>query len=705
MSSQALRTSVSASVLVFSLALAAPALAQAGPESDADTIVVTATPLEDRSDQALQANTILDRDDVVGALGAGLGETLDGQPGVASTFFGRGASRPIIRGLGEDRIRVLSNGLLQIDAASVSPDHAVASEGLEAQRIEVLRGASALAYGGNAVGGVVNVLDGRILETAPDSAFSGELLASAETGVDEGQAAAALTWGSDRFAVRIDGFTRDAGDYEIPGFALSVLEREEETAEALAEGEEAPEFDSGTAGNSFAEADGVGVGLSAFGGWGFAGVSARRVESVYGLPEGGHGHHEEDDEEASGDALSADADGDEEALFAGPRIELEQTRIEARLGLTEGFGLVSAVRAEVAYVDYQHAEIEETGEVGTLFENEGFDARVEAFHDLGPVRGVAGITGSALEFSALGEEAFVTPTDITDLGVFVVERLETGPWTFEGGVRLEQREYDNVVFGERSFDLLSASAGAGFRPADGWLFGLTLSRTERAPTEVELFAEGAHLATATFEVGDPTLDEETATSVEGSVRWRGERFQIEVNAFHIAFEDFTTFIDTGLEDSESELPVFAASQADATFTGGEISGSALVFTAGGWAFSADASADIVRAELDAGGNVPRIPPRSFTLGFEGESDRFRARAEWVNVAEADDLASFETPTEGYDLFNASVAFRPVADNDLLVVRLEGRNLSDEEARVHSSFVKDLLPRPGRSVRLVLSSRF
>jgi iron complex outermembrane receptor protein len=291
------------------------------------------------------------------------------------------------------------------------------------------------------------------------------------------------------------------------------------------------------------------------------------------------------------------------------------------------------------------------------------------------------------------------------VGLFVVERFEFGAWTIDGGVRAERREYDNVVFGERSFDLFSASVGAGFRPADGWLLGLTLARTERAPTEIELFADGAHLATATFEVGDPTLSEEAAVSVEGRARWSGERFSLEASAFHIAFEDFTSFFDTGLEDGESELPIFSARQEDATFTGGELVGSAALFTAGAVQFSADAALEFVQAELDAGGNVPRIPPRSFTLGLDAETARFAGRVEWVNVAEAEDLAAFETPTEGYDLLNASVSFRPVEGNDRLVLRLDGRNLTDEEARVHSSFVKDLLPRPGRSVRLVLSSRF
>jgi iron complex outermembrane receptor protein len=675
--------------LIASLALAAPAMAQDGMPAD-EPIVVTATALNDSEEAALQAVAALDRNAVIESLGAGLGETLDSQPGVASTAFGRGASRPIIRGLGEDRIRVLSNGVGQIDASAVSPDHAVAAEGLEAQSIEVLRGSAALAYGGNAVGGVVNVLDGRILEAAPERGLSGEALVSNAMGLDESQAAGAVLLAGDHFAVRVDGFIRDAGNFDIPGFAYSAAQRAEEIEEALEEGEEPEDFAQGQAPNSFAEAEGAAIGVSTFGQWGFAGVSARRLESAYGIP-GAHAHGEEEDEE--------------EALFEGPFIDLEQTRYEARLGLTQGFGFIDMIRADAAFVDYTHSEIEESGEIGTTFTNEGFDARIEAFHSIGAFTGVAGISGSELDFAATGEEAFVSPTEISDLGVFVVERWQAGAWSLDGGARFEQRSYDNIDQGERTFDLWSASLGAGYRATETLFLGVTLARTERAPTEIELFADGAHLATSTFEQGDASLGVETATSFEAIGRWEAGRFQLEASVFRIAFEDFTTFFDTGLEDAESELPIFAAAQQDATFTGGEISAAAELFNAGDWTFSADLTADIVRAELDGGGNVPRIPPRSTTLGLAGETDRFAGRIEWVNTAEADNLAAFETPTEGYDLINASLTFRPMAGNDTLVLRLDGRNLTDEEARVHTSFVKDLIPQPGRSVRLVLASRF
>jgi iron complex outermembrane receptor protein len=671
-------------------ALAAPLLAVSGAHAQEAVaraeVVVTATPFRDERDDIVQGAVAIQREDLIATLGNGLGETLEREAGVSSTFFGAGASRPIIRGLGEDRIRILTNGLGQIDASSVSPDHAVAAEGIEAETVEILRGPSALAFGGNAVGGVVNVLDGRILEAAPEDALSGAFFGSVATGTDAVEGAANATLASDRFALRIDGFSRSSGDYEIPDFAFSESLRDE----LIADGEDPSEFARDTAPNTFAESDGYGVGLSTFGEWGYAGVSVRRLESLYGIPK----------------APGLEEEEEEEEIFAGPRIDLEQDRYEARLGLSRGFGPFTGFNASAAFVDYTHTEIEPTGEAGTVFANEGYEARFEAPHEVGPFVGVIGLTRADTDFSAEGEEAFVTPTTITDTGVYLVERVALSPQLIlDAGVRYEQRGYDNEDFGERDFDLWSGSASAAWRPTPAWLFGVTLARTERAPTEIELFADGGHLATATFELGDPTLDKETATSIEGVVRWSQPRWSVDVNVFHIDFQDFTSFFDTGLEDLESGLPIFAAAQEDASFTGGEISGWLSLFDRDGLSLTADVSYEIVDAELDSGGNVPRIPPNALTLGLEGEAGHFGGRLEWVSASEQDDVAAFETPTEGYDVVNARLNFRPVANSDRLVFSLDGRNLTDEEVRVHSSFVKDLLPRPGRSLRFVISGRF
>ncbi len=672
---------------------AGAAYAQVGGTSGArqgageDEIVVVATPFDSRSGEILQGAARIERAELVETLGSGLGETLDRTPGVSSTFFGAGASRPVIRGLGEDRIRILTNGLGQIDASAVSPDHGLTVEGLEAQAVEVLRGPAALAYGGNAVGGVVNVLDGRIRERAPEASegpFSGQAVGGIASGLDRAEAAAALSYAGEKAALRIDGFVRDAGDYEIPGYAASPARRAADPdAEAARD----------TAPNSFSQAEAGAVSASAYGDWGFFGASLKRFEALYGIPEAG----EEEGEPGS---------QEEPALYAGPRIDMEETRVELHAGLKAGFGPFEAPRLSLALVDYAHAELEPSGEIGTRFLSEGGELRLEiAQREWAGWRGLWGVSALSRDLSAIGEEAFLTPTETEEVALFGVQKRSFGRVTIEGGARYDRRTLDNAVSGERTFDLVSASLGLGWTPRPALFAGLTLARTERAPTDAELFSDGAHLATASYEIGDPGLGKETALTVEATLRWRAGPFDLEVNAFHAGFDDFVALLSEGVVEEESGLPLYVFTPADASLYGGEATAHAHLLDRDGYALTLDAGVDLVRGELDEGGALPRIPPRTWTLGAEGRLDRFAGRVEWVRTEEADHLAAFETPTEGSEVFNARASFRPVRGSDRLVFVLDGRNLSDEEVRVHTSFVKDLLPRPGRTVRFAISSAF
>jgi iron complex outermembrane receptor protein len=673
-------------ILFSALFLAAfTSLAVAQTPEVGEEIIVTADPLRKPIGEIAQGATTLDRDTVLTILGSGLGETLDGQPGISSSFFGAGSSRPIVRGLGEDRIRILSNGLGQIDVSSISADHAVTAEGLEAERIETLRGAAALAYGGNAVGGVINVMDRRIAEVPAEKPFAFDVYGALASGAQNADAAAHATLALGPLVAHLDGFIRDSSNYEIPGFALSPARR----AEELSAGADPESFAKGKQPNSFAEAEAGSFGLSWVGARGHFGASVKRLTSLYGIPEA-------TEEEAGGE--------EEEAIFAGPRIDLESKRYEVSGALKAPWRGAQSVRLSAAQVDYEHSEIEPSGEIGTVFTNEGYEARLELTH--APILGfdgVIGLTGLSTDFAAIGEEAFITPTQTNDRAVFIVERREFGNWSVEGGLRFEQRDYENAAVGDRDFSTSSQSLGFGFKPAPAWFFGATLARTERAPTETELFSEGAHLATASFEIGDPTLDTEVALSLEGAARWRGERLTLEANIYRVAFEDFIALLADGTQ--EEGLPVFRFVADDATFTGGELVVGANFFKAPSLRFDGDFALDVVRAELDTAGDAPRIPPLSATLGFELEAGRFGGRVEWVHTQKQDKLATFETPTDGYDLFNARVTFSPVIGDRKLTFLLDARNLTDEEARAHTSFVKEIVARPGRSVRFALTSSF
>lgn len=646
-----------------------PAAALAQDDGDEQEIVVTA-PLEGSRIESLQGAEVLRRDDIVAQLHGGLGDTLDSTPGVATTFFGAGASRPIIRGLGEDRVRVLQNGIGAIDASTASPDHAVTSDGLDAERIEILRGAAALAYGGNAIGGVVNVIDQSIPTRAIDG-MSFEGLAAYSSVDDGAQGAANVGFGAGPFALRLSASARDTDPYETP------------IGEAL---------------NQWTSVRTYGAGGSLLGDWGFAGLAVKNTQDEYGLLP-------------------------EDPSEPGGHIELEQTRIESRGDFRVNWGPFDRLDYGVQHSDYEHTEFEGDGAAGTVFTSEGWEGRLELHHGSGRHDGAFGVQFSDVDFAAAGDEAFITATNTQDSGVFFVERYDLGSWGVEGGARFERREIDNETFGSREFDNVSGSFGLFVRPAENWFIGATLARVERAPTAIELFSDGPHLATANYEVGDANLEQEIATSFEASARYQRGPVRFEMNLYGIEFSDYIALVERGDvwwvdEDTDTSgfaadeasapldadeiLPVFNFTQQDATFIGGEISAAMQLGEINGFAITADGSLDIVRASFVGGGHPPRIPPRSLTLGLEAENEQWLARVEAVDTAKQDRLAAFETETDGYTFINAGLAWRPT---ETWTIRLDGRNLTDELGRVHSSFLKDDLPLPGRNFRVTVQTRF
>lgn len=681
------------------LLLLAGAAVLAGPawadDAEQPEIVVTA-PLEGAARESLQGALVLRREEVIESLVGGLGDTLDHAAGVATTFYGAGASRPIIRGLGDDRVRVLQNGIGAIDASSASPDHAGSGDGLDAERIEVLRGSAALAYGGNAVGGVVNIIDGSIPMRRGDARAAFDSLAAYTTGDDGRQGALAGRFGAGAFALRADIAARDTDDYAIPGFARSADARAADPVADEARGH-AP--------NSWTRLRSYTLGGARVGEWGFAGLAVKRYESEYGLPP------------------------EDAASRSGGHIELEQTRIETRGDVRLDLGPIERLDWGAQHADYAHAEFEDDGAQGTRFTSKGYEARLEAHTRFGPLTGVAGLQGSDVDFAAQGDESFIDPTNTRDTGLFVLQRWDHGAYGVEGGARYERRELENAAFGERSFDAASAAIGVFARPASDWFIGATLARTERAPTAIELFADGPHLATGVFERGDPALGIETARSIEASVRYGGPALNAELNLYRIAFDDYAALLDTGLvwfddplgagtgfapegdpvlaglSPDARTLPVFAFTARDVRFEGGEASIEAPLFNWGPFAWRGDASLEWVRARFDNGGALPRIPPRSATFGLTAQTDALSLRLESVLIADQERVAAGESATAGATLWNARASWRPFAEARAVAFIIDARNLTDEESRVHASFLKDDLPRPGRSVRFALVASF
>ena len=700
----------SAQVALLSLCISVSASPSASAQdaiSFEDEIIVTGSPLARSVDEAITGVSVLSGDELARRLSSTIGETLKTEPGVSSTFFGAGASRPIIRGQGGDRVRVLTNGVGSIDASSASPDHATAAEPAQAEQIEVLRGAGILRYGSSGAGGIVNVIDGRIPTAVPEDGTEAAFRIGA-TSVDSGfEAAASVDQAlGNNFVLHLDGVFRDAGDFRIPDFAESAAVRAEEEAEEQhdEEGEDHDEHDHeneeevrGRLPNSFVETKSGTIGLSWVGERGFFGAALHRFESDYGIP-GGHEHGREEDEDHD-DEDHDEEEHDEEEEEENVTISLEQTRLDVNAAL-ELDGMFERLQFFGGYADYTHTEFEGPGVVGTVFVNEGYEGRLELVqHQQGSWTAAHGVQIRTRDFSAIGEEAFVPPTETRQYAAYTFHEIDTGDWHFEGAGRIELTNQENTDTGlSRDFTALSLSSGVDVHLSDTVRLGTTLFRTERAPSTEELFSNGPHLATNQFEIGDSTLDKETALGGEVAFRHRADNHAVTVNLFYTSYDHYIFETETGAE--EDELPVFQFIGEDADFYGIEALGQADLFKAGDWTISADALAEYVQAETDTE-NLPRIPPLSLLAGLEAQSDALTLRAE-IDWADAQTkTAPFERATEGYTLVNL---FTRYDFGDQIEFSLGVNNLFDKDARQHTSFLKDDLPLPGRNIRFTVSAK-
>lgn len=673
MSRRVVFSAVSLLALACAMGAHANEAAPAQDDTEVSKVVVTAAPYAVSADNLTASVAIVDRTDLDLAPPTGLGDLLSGMPGVRSTAFGAGASRPVVRGLAGPRVQVLTNGVGQIDASALSPDHQVATDPGEAERIEVLRGPAALAYGGSAIGGVINIIDDRIASRAPEGGYSGRLLASGATGDDSYSVSGAIHAAVGPLVLTLDGLKREADDYEIPVFPESrrLLASEGETAEG----------GGGKLTNTAVDLKAFGAGVSYVGADGFIGVSVKKTDTTYGVP--GHAHEEPGVEEE------------------GPvTIGLTQTRIDLRGEYDKAFGPFAKLRVSAGHADYEHTEFEGDA-VGTKFMSDGYEGRVELVQtERNGWKGAVGFQALRRNFDAQGDEAYVPKTKITEYGAFTQQRVEKAGWGYEGGLRIDYRNLDSLK-GEADFTNISGSAGVFARPSDAVFFGVALSRNSRAPTEAELYAEGPHVATRGFEIGDPNLEEETAWSVEATAHYTGERLSADLHLFTARYDGFIDLRPTGAE--EDGLAVYEYVQTKADFRGFEVETSYKAWRKADQSLTLEASGDFVRGATDLGPPA-RIPSYSVTGRAIYDARFWTARVEARHVGEQDRVAEGELPTDAYTTLNASLAWKPKGDGSLRLF-LDGRNLTDEEVREHASFLKDIAPSAGRSLRAGVAYRF
>jgi len=662
----------------------APAPAPSSADSDDDfhsVIVVTAGGLQ-RLD-VLAGTSVVRGEELQRILEGQIGEVLSHLPGVSSSSFSPGASRPVLRGFSGDRVRVLVDGLGANDASNVSDDHAVAIEPLTADRIEVLRGPAVLIYGGSAIGGAVNVIDRRIPLRVPEEKLHFDALLGADTanGLREGGGSMDVPLGK-AVALHLDGTYRHSNDVEIPGFQLTDALRAEVLAEAVGVADPAERAalveaanHRGTLPNSATETGSFGSGLAWFGEGVSLGASASYYDTAYEVP------------------TRPGLDAEEDVAIA-----LTQWRGDVRGSLDIGSGFFEQATTRWAWTDYRHEE-REGAEVSTTFLVSGFEGRVELIQrERGGWHGSIGAQYGQRDFEAIGDEALVPPNHGSQLGLFVLQEVERGPWGIELGGRYDRTELalDSGV-AERGFDTFSGALGVSHQLGAGLKAGLNLTRAERAPSAEELFANGPHPATQQFEIGDPGLSKESAWGLEGYVRGDLGPAQLAFSVFRDWFDDFIFLAATGAE--EDGLPVYRQRQQGADYFGIEGEVTVPLYRTEGLAVVADAKGDYIRATLADGSPVPRIPPLSLLGGLELQADAWDARAEVEWYDGQDRIAAFETPTGSFAFVNASFAWKPLRGDDNVTVMLQAENLFDAEGRRHASFTKDFVPLAGRNVKL------
>lgn len=658
-----------------------------------EEIVVTGTITSRAGQDVLSPTSVVAAAELERKLDATIAATLADEPGVAVTGMGPATARPVIRGMGGDRIVMLEDGVRSGDMSSTSADHAVAIDPLTAQRLEVVRGPMSLLYGSSALGGVVNVVREEVPRTVPDH-FHGAVVAQAQSVNTGGTIGGFGVVPIGRWAARFEGSGRASGDVSTPAGTLDNTDT-----------------------RAFNLAAGIGrrIGTAHFGG------SYRFFDSHYGIPDGAHEHHDGDDEEE-----------EEEAHAHNVHVEMRRHSARAELDLHD-VALFEEIEITGSYTNYTHREIEEGGEIGTEFFQDVAGLNVLARHGLlGPIStGAVGFSAQYRDIETGGELSTPSTRDYS-AAVFVVEEVGTGPLRLQAGARYDFARYEPrgttsidvggvlVPVRDREFGAFSGSLGLLYEVSDPVRIGVSVARAYRTPDFNELYTSGPHLAANSFDVGDPELEAEIGTGIDAFVRYRGSRLQAELAAFRNQLDGYVFPSSRGRTvEGADGLPLFQYTNEDARFVGIE----------GGLDWSVterlvlEATGSIVRAEftndrapipvfedgdttfVEASRHPPLIPPANGRLALRYETPDWFAGVGGRFAAKQDRTGDFEEPTAAYAIADLTAGVRFLRGGRLHTVTLRVDNLFDTEYRDHLSRIKEIMPQPGIGVSVLYRLSF
>lgn len=627
---------------------------------DLAPVAVTGNPLGVGSDELVVPVSVLNGRELSLRREGTLGETLNGLPGVSATRFGPNASRPVIRGLDAERVKIMQNGVGILDASSLSFDHAVGVDPLIIEQIDVVRGPAALLYGGSAMGGVVNAIDHRIPKEKLNG-ITGRAEARFGGADDTRNGAAVVDFGNGQFAIHADVYSRETNDLEIPGFAVSKRKSQADGT---------PRENRGKLVNSASDGDGGALGASLTFDNGYVGLSYSTLDNLYGVV------------------------AEEEVT-----IDMNSDRWDFATEFTDLGTIINRVKFRMAHTDYEHKELE-GAEVGTTFTNRGLEGSMEAGHS--PILGLNGVFGFQFDnsnFEAIGAEAFVPSVNTQNKAVYIYEELPINQHKVTFGARAGHTTVDskdNATFGagqNNSFNPNSFALGGLYRIDDHWSLTSNLSHNERAPSYFELYANGAHVATGQFEVGNTNFSKEKSNGIDAQIRYKDAKNSFSLGAYYTRFSNFIGLFDTGNVDPMDLLPIAQFTAVPATFKGLEAEGKFNLIDN----LDLTLRGDYVHAKDKRNNDyLPRIAPLRLGAGLRYQLGNFNARLDALHAFKQSNTAENELKTDGYTDVTAMIAYKlPMKFNVELFAK--ANNLLDDEIREHASFLKDISPAGERSI--------
>lgn len=673
-------------------------------QSTAPSLEITATGSQEATQSILTPTKILQGDELLNKLGTTLGATLANELGVSATGYGAGSSRPVIRGLEGARVQILQNGLSVGDVSNISQDHAVGNNMQNAHQVEILRGAAALLYGSGSSGGLVNVINDRILTNLPDRP-TGAINTSYET-VNNGRAGAVEVDGAfGSVAVHVDTAINNANNYRIPGNSTQSQGEPAGGWTVPPNGNSGNNY-SGKLPNSFSYQNNLGLGISHIGESGYTGVSVERLNNNYGIP-----------------------------TPEGGSIQQSQNRYDVQHQTRDPFTGFSSLKLSAANSNYNHTEFNNVGTAASVWKNIANEARLELAHN--PVAGWKGTFGAQVSAASLnatevgtGSYAIVPPTKTNSNALFWIEE---GKWnSLQGSLGLRYNQVaqnpnlgttleaqptvdptgttPSITLQNRKFNLMSYSAGSLWNFTEGYGTGVAYTVSQRAPSAQELYSYGAHESTATFDIGNPNLTKETSHNLEFNIQKTSGLLRSKASIYANRFNNYIYGYYTGAAINNpggdgNGFNVVTAQQAAATIKGIE---GELTYNWNQTGLGSRVFGDASQGTFDTGGNLPLQPAPRLGAELAHQKNGWLTSTTYIYSYQQNRLASWEQgPAPSYNLLNAGISYTEKVRDVNWTAYVNLKNLLNEQIRYATTpmAVRLYAPQPGRSLMVGLRGTF